>query len=96
MLACSSVIRLNPESHPDPKHCSGAADCFDIAVVQEILEVANYLALPDIVSLCSAHMRANMDLDNALEVEFKQKISLARFSQAVLWNRIRRIRTLCF
>jgi hypothetical protein len=55
---------------------------FDIAVVQEILEVANYLALPDIVSLCSAHMKANMDLDNALEVEFL-KILNKRFRLCV-------------
>ena len=36
--------------------------------MQEILEVANYLALGDIVNLCSAYMMANMELDNAMEV----------------------------
>ena len=36
--------------------------------MQEILEVANYLVLGDIVSLCSAYMMANMELDNVVEV----------------------------
>jgi hypothetical protein len=32
------------------------------------LEVANYLALTEVVKRCSDHMLANMDQENALEV----------------------------
>ncbi len=35
--------------------------------MQEILELAAYLHLPDIVLLCSAHIQDNLDLENTME-----------------------------
>ena len=39
-----------------------------VLLTQDILEVANYLALANVLELCQAHMRANIDLDNVMEV----------------------------
>ena len=36
--------------------------------MQDILEVANYLTLVDVVDLCSSHILANLTADNALAV----------------------------